>query len=124
MALYFLFVLSLVSLCKTGNKVKAETENKQERKVPYRGNGRRERSMPDLSLLLSWNYFHISVFDRRVFLSSVCGFFFLFKSDFIPILARLCMPLYQGVILLFNSLFLLNFSYSCLLTAENKTKHF
>lgn len=74
---------------KQGTK-KAETEDKWERKVLIEVNGRRERSMSDFSLLLSWNYFHIPVFDRRVFLSYVCGFC-LSLFDFILILASLCM---------------------------------
>lgn len=63
MPLLFLFVQSLFSLCKTGNKVKAETENKQQSKVLVEVNGRREGSTPDFSLLL-WNYFHIPVFEE------------------------------------------------------------
>lgn len=46
MPLCFLFVLLLISLHKRGNKVKAETENKQESKVFMEVNGRREGSEP------------------------------------------------------------------------------
>lgn len=91
MLLCFLFVLSLISLYKTGNKEKAETENKWESKILVEVNGKRKGSTPETSEFVVVLELFSHMFFLEGFFSVMCvDFICLSPFDFIVISSRLC----------------------------------